>query len=108
MNQVVDEVYLNGVLSGILLGVAGLWLLWLANALWRASLRPFAEASPFELTPSGWRARYRGEGVVDGKPVDIELVGGLAGPIAIVERGDRTERIPLAGRPAEAWYSALE
>lgn len=107
MNQIIDEVYLNGVLSGILLGVAGIWVLWLVNALWRASLRPYAEALPFEMRPSGWRPRFRGAGVVGDRAVEVELRGGLGGLVALVDEPDTTRRIPLDDVDPAGWLDQL-
>lgn len=107
MTQWIDEVYLNGVLSGILLGLAGLWLLWVVNALWRSTLRPFAEGAPFPMRPSGWRARWMGEGIVDGRAVDVELRGGLRGPVAIIDQDDESRRVSLEGEDPDGWLERL-
>jgi len=93
----VDDGILIGSLSGVLLGLAGLWALYMLGALWRDTLWRTAgegfvssagelgltlQRKPHVITGAlwaGWRSSIDAVGTVDGWRVSLRLTGGLKG-----------------------------
>jgi len=107
VTQYIDEPYLSGVLAGVVLGVAALWIVVVANKLWRSALRPYAAGVPFELREAGFGASLSGEGMVDGRRVRVRLTAGLRGPRARIDDGEDRRVVDLAEAEPESWFSQL-
>ena len=84
-------------LSGILLGVAALWLLYMAYALIRASLRAHV--------PQGWTVSegYRARLVVTRGTARAVLIGGLRPRAVLYVNGRRQGRRSLDELDLDAW-----
>ena len=95
MSQYVDEPYLSGILSGVLLGLAVLWVLVGINHLWKQRLLRYTEGLPFELRAVGVRARLLGEGSWKGQPMKLILLGGPRGERAKVSLGGVEHELSL-------------
>lgn len=71
----IDETVVQSALGGILLLVAGAWVLWAAAWLRRIELRATAEAAAqalgMELRREGWGPEQRAVGMVRGVPVEL-------------------------------------
>lgn len=102
----VDLTILNGILTGVLLLIAGLWGWVLFNRLWQSSLRADAAAGVqaaqdlgLVLRPPGVRARLVARGQVDGREVRIEWRGGVRGARSVVFLADTRTTVPLIDSP---------
>ncbi len=95
MTQYIDEPYLSGILSSVLLGLAVLWLLVGINHLWRRRLLRHAEGLPFDLAPVGVRARLLGAGTWRGRQLRVTLLGGPRGERAHVLVGGQVHKLSL-------------
>jgi hypothetical protein len=98
VTQYIDEPYLSGILSSVLLGLAVLWLLVGINHLWTRRLARHAEGLPFAVRPVGVRARLLGVGQWRGQRLQVTLLGGPRGERARVTLGGREHRLELRDR----------
>jgi hypothetical protein len=91
ISSYIDQAMIGGVLTGLLVGVGILWLLYAQNSLWRLSLEDRAGASlrhveeRFGLTrvPPGFGPQVRSRGSVGNWQVELAIRGGI--------RGDRVD-----------------
>ncbi len=89
-------------LSGILLGVAALWLLYAAYALIRVSLRGHV--------PQGWSVSegYRARLVVTRGDARAVLIGGLRPRAVLYVNGRRQGRRPLDELDLDGWVQSAK
>ncbi len=87
----IDQAMIGGILTGLLVGLAMLWLLYAQNSLWRLSLEDRAgdalsrveERFGLSRLPPGFGPRVRSRGAVGSWQVDLSIRGGI--------RGDRVD-----------------
>ncbi len=87
ISSYIDQAMIGGILTGLLVGVAILWLLFAQNSLWRLSLEDRGGAAlrhvegRFGLSrlPPGFGPRIRTRGEVGGWQVDLAIRGGVLG-----------------------------
>ena len=101
----IDETVVQSALGGILLLVAGAWVLWAAAWLRRIELRAMAEgaaeAMGMELSREGWGPEQRAVGTVQGVPVELRWRRAV-GPLRVRARvgGGRWQEAPTDALPA--------
>ncbi len=108
----IDPMVLHGVLAGVLLGLAGIWLLVLRGALWRAWLREqhgaalTQAAERMGLAPAGSTVRpWIGlVGTAGGDPVRVVLTASWGVPRAVLQ-GRLTGRVVLTPGDDPAWLA---
>jgi hypothetical protein len=87
ISSYIDQAMIGGVLTGLLVGLAILWLLYAQNSLWRLSLedragvalRNVEERFGLSRLPSGFGPRVRSRGAVGSWQVDLVIRGGIRG-----------------------------
>ena len=87
ISSYIDQAMIGGILTGLLVGVAMLWLLYAQNSLWRlsledragASLRHVEERFGLSRLPPGFGPRVRSRGAMGSWQVDLSIRGGILG-----------------------------
>jgi hypothetical protein len=87
ISSYIDQAMIGGILTGLLVGVGILWLLYAQNSLWRLSLEDRAGAAlrhveeRFGLTrvPAGFGPRVKSRGIVGSWEVELAIRGGILG-----------------------------
>ena len=95
----VDTTVVYGVLAGLLVLVAAVWIWYLHNRLWQTSMfrdgadgLNAARVAGLTLQPLGYGACIRMQGNVQGEPVVIEWRGGFLGTYSLVRVGKQESR----------------
>lgn len=114
----IDRTILGGALGGAILLVAALWLLYLSNWLWRARLRSVegqellkagAERGLVEQRV-GFAPAIAISGKLGGRPLRLDLEGGVRGLFLKVEHGESYTRVAWesVSGDLDGWLAALD
>jgi len=87
ISSYIDQAMIGGILTGLLVGLAMLWLLFAQHSLWRlsledraaAALRQVEERFGLSRLPPGFGPRVRSRGAVGSWQVDLAIRGGILG-----------------------------
>jgi len=96
----IDQALVGGILSGVLLLMVVVWVVFAQNALWRVHLRSVAKAQlhvlaeeyGFVPVPIGFRAQIGAKGEMEGQRVLLLLKGGAKGVRAHLVLGPKGDQ----------------
>jgi len=98
----VDATVVHGVLAGLLVLAAAVWVWYVHNRLWQGSILReaadglrVAKTVGLQMAPLGFSARVNMSGRVDGIDVRMEWRGGPMGAVTLVRIGDQEWKYPL-------------
>lgn len=100
----IDQALVGGILSGLLLLLVVMWVLFALNALWRVHLRSLADAQlqalfeehGFVAIPNGFRPQIGAVGEIAGQRVVLVLKAGAGGVFANLVLGPKGEQRKVA------------
>jgi len=105
---------LNSVLSGVLISVAGLWVLYVYHWLWRAVLADAVRSAVDGAMVSGfievhhyWFPRLVVEGSINGVVIEVSWRWGLMGPRCCISIDGVRHKAPFI-RSAEAFDAEVK
>ncbi len=93
---------LNSVLSGLIISIAAIWVVYAFNRLWQrllyeraAAAITAAQQAGLTLQEAGYRPRLVASGSWHGQAVRLEWRGGVLGPRCVLRIDDHTHHLPL-------------
>jgi len=115
VDSYIDQALIGGVLTGVLLLLGVLWLLYAQNALWRLHIAEQAEPALSRLEErfrlqrqaKGFGPWVRSRGSIGPWEVMVELSGGVRGPRARL-RAVAGRKVIRSERPLEVVLSGLD